>query len=214
MFFALLLGGFITVQIPPAADRPPTSLTQLRDAAVAVFDDALRGNWPAASEATGTIDDALMELPSHAASPDLVHQIRGRVRALHRAVRDRQTVVAATNANWIARLSDEVSASYDTTLPGDVRLLGFFGRALEIDASPSRRTHARSDLADLRTVWHRVEPSLLQRQAVDAARQFNDALANLDAAASGGDLTRAAAAEIAVADRVAAAYAGGSAPQR
>ncbi len=206
MVFALLLSGFVLGQTAPAADRPPTAVTQLRETAVALYAQALNRNWRAALEQLNAIDEAVMELPAHVAAPDLVQQLRGHVRALHRAVRDHRVPAAANNANWIARLADEMAASYDTAVPTDVRLLTFFGRALEVDALQRRQAHARTDLADLRTVWSRVEPSILQRHDVDAAREFTDALVGLDAAVRHGDLARAARAEVAAANRVAAAY--------
>ncbi len=210
MVSALLLSGLILSQSVPAVDRPPASLMQLRDAALAIYGPALHGDWSAASGRLSDIDPAMTEATHGTTKPDLVRQLRGRLVALRRAVHDRRAIAAATDANWVSRLCDEIAATYDTALPLDVRLLGFFGRALQIDASRPRRQHAKTDLADLRTVWRSVEPWVLQRNGVPAARQFNDTLVNLDGAVSRGDLASAATAEVAAANQVAAVYRGGA----
>ena len=205
MILGCLLIGLFLSQRPPAADRPPEPLTELRDAAIAIYTPALRGDWPTASERLKTLNEAVADMPTHVGKPDLVQQLRGRLLALRRAVHDHRSVVAATNANWVARLADEIGSAYDTTLPLDIRLLGFFGRALEIDGV-RRGSRTRADLADLHTVWRRVEDSVLQHNGTDAVRQFSDALVALDGAVRGGGLASAARTELDAAQRVAALY--------
>ena len=202
-----MLIGLLLSQRPPVADRPPEPLTELRDAAIAMYTPALRGDWPTASERLKILNEAVTDLPTQLGKPDLVQQLRGRLPALRRAVHDHQSVVAATNANWVARLADEIGSAYDTTLPLDIRLLGFFGRSLEIDGV-QRGPRTNADLADLHTVWRRVEDSVLQHNGTDAARQFSDALVALDGAVRGGDLASAARIELDAAQRVAALYPG------
>jgi hypothetical protein len=204
MVIALLLSGVIVAQLPPVADRPPESVVQVRETALAVFDAALQQDWPAASERVRMLNHAITLLPRDETKPDITAQLRGRMLALQRAVESRLATAAAADANWVARLAEEIAASYEPALPPDMRLLGFFGRALEVDAAADARRKANTDLADLRTVWRRVEPTVLQCDGTDAARTFSDALVGLDGAISGGDLASAARAEIAAAERVVA----------
>ncbi|HZT75154.1 MAG TPA: hypothetical protein VFA27_00750 [Vicinamibacterales bacterium] len=151
-----------------------------------------------------TVDDAIAALPPRVGAPDLVHQLKGRVQTTRRAVRSHQAIPAATNANWIARLADEMSSSYEAIVPADARLLAFFGRAIEVDAK-GHRDRVKADLADLRTVWGRVEPMVLQRHGAAVARQFGDNLAQLDGAVRNGRLAQAAAAEVSTSEQVVAA---------
>jgi hypothetical protein len=185
-----------------AADRPPTALTELRGAAIAAYTPARTSDWPAATEQVRAIQTALESLPAHAGRADLTLQLSGHVQGLRDAIRDHQAAAAATNANWIARIADEMSAAYETRVPADVRLLAFFGRAIEIDAMQQQRQQAKSDVADLRTVWNRVESMVLRQNGIDEAKQFTDSVAQLDGALESGDLGNAARAEIAAADRV------------
>lgn len=216
MLCALLFSGLLfgPLQAPPAADRPPRPVVDLRSAAVAVYAPALAADWPTAAERIGDIDTAMRDLPPNVGKADLRQQLRGRVRALKDTIRDRQPLAAAANANWIARLADEIAASYETTVSPDARLLGYYGRAIAIDARRPHRRGARADLADLRTVWDRVEPMVLQRNGVDTARQFGDALAGLDAAVARGDLTSAAKAEVAASEQVTTALRNGASAAR
>jgi len=208
MVLALVLATVVYghSQVPPAADQPPASLSQLRDAALAMYASALSDDWTAAPDKLRSIDSAVRDLPATVGKGDLHQQLRGRIRALQDAVRGKQSGPAARNANWIARLADEMASAYETTVPTDVRLLAFFGRQIEVDARDRRTASAKTNLADLRTVWRRVEPLALQRQGTDAARTFSDTLARLDGAATPGDLTDAAHAEVAAADQILALF--------
>ena len=205
MFLTLMILSSVvlgSVQTPPAADRPPRSLTEIHDTALAAFDQALRNDWPGMADSVATLSRVLDRLGPDAGDPDLVGQLNARFHALRDAVRDRQATEAATNANWTARLADEMSEKYETVVPGDVRLLSFFARALEVDATRGSGARTSPHVADLRTVWLRVEPAVLQRGGVDVARQFNDALAGLDAAMQRGDLMGAARAEVRASEQV------------
>jgi len=189
------------------ADRPPAALSQMRDAAIAVYDSARVSDWPATSERLHTLDAAAATLPSPPGKADLTQQLRGRMQALKDAIRDQQSADAATNANWVARLADELSDAYEIRVPIDVRLLAFYGRAIQIDAIRQRPQQEKVDMADLRTVWSRVEPMVLQRNGVDVARRFTDRLAQLDGAVQKGDAANAAALLVASSDDVIALFA-------
>jgi len=193
-------------QVPPAADRPPRAVVELRDAALSAWRPALEGDWTTASERLQTIQSAVTTLPARAGQPDLRIQLRGRIAAFRDAIKTRRGVAAAMNANWIGRLADEMADQYETAVPGDVRLLGFFGRAAEIDAIAHRRAKVKSDLSGLRTAWHRVEPMVLQRNATDAARRFSDAVVQLSGASTTDQQTRAAEAELDAAQQINAIF--------
>lgn len=211
MVWALLVGVLVYAepQQPPAADRPPAALSQLRDAAVAVCAPALAADWTTVAERLQAVNSAAKRLPPSSAPADLDRQLRGRLEALRDAVRDHQSAVAAKNANWVARLADELATSYETTVPADVHLLAFFGRSIQIDAKQGDREDVGRDIADLRTVWSRVEPMVLRRHGQDIARRLSDSLAQLDAAtAQHHGVAEAAAAEIGASEQVAHLFAG------
>lgn len=174
------------------ADRQPAALSQLRDAAVAVYDSARTGDWPGTSDRMRTLDAAAANLPSPPGKADLAQQLRGHMKALKDAIRDRQAAEAASNANWVARLAEELSDAYETRVPIDVRLLAFYGRAIQIDAVRQRPQQTKADMADLKTVWSRVEPLVLGQNGVDVARRFTDGIAQLDGAVQNGDPSKAA----------------------
>jgi len=204
IFTAAALNGF---QTRPAADRPPMALTELHAAAVAVWRPALVGDWNLVSSRMDSVDTAASHLPAHAGKPDLIHQLDARLKSLHRDVRGHRSVAAATDANWVARIADEIMSSYETAMPGDVRLLEFFCRAAETDAVASRRARFNTDIADLRTVWGRVEPLLLQRNATDPARRFTDAIVRLEGAKTATEQKAAAEAALAEGDDVLGVFA-------
>lgn len=200
---AAVLSGF---QTPPAADRPPMPIAELHDAAVAVWHPALAGDWALVSSRMDTVEMAASHLPAHAGKPDLIRQLNGRLTSLRRAVRGREAIAAATEANWVARIADEIASTYDTRTPGDVGLLEFFCRAAETDAAASRQARFSRDVADLETVWRRVEPLLLQRKGTDPARRFTDAVVRLDGAKTAAERKAAADAALVEEDRVRDAF--------
>lgn len=191
-------------QAPPAADRPPAAVNDLRAAAIAVYTPALAGDWATAAERMPDIDRAMRDLPPKVGKADLVDQLHDRVKGLKDSVGDRRAIAAATNANWIARLADEIAAEYETSVSPDARLLAFFGREIAIDAQRPRHRGAQRDVADLKTVWQRVEPMVLPR-STEAARQFDDALVRMDGTVRRGDLAAAARSEVAASDQILAA---------
>jgi hypothetical protein len=207
MFFAMLISALLipSPQTIPAADRPPVALSTVRDTALGVYTAAIAADWPAVTERFDALKSAMADLPSRLGKPDLVLQLKTRTQALQDAIKDQRSPLAAANANWIARLTDEIASQYETSMPADVDLLGYFGRALEVD-SYAAREKATTDLADLRTVWRRVEPIVLRRNGVDAARHFSDALAQLDGAADAVSLRAGAEAELRAANAVVALF--------
>ncbi len=203
MLAAILATTLIAVpQNAPAADRPPRALIQLRDAAVTAWRPALSGNWTSVADQLTTMRAAIAELPPGMQKPDLRQQLHGRMEALQSAVHDRRAADAAANANWIARIADEMAVPYEAAVPADVRLLAFFGRAAEADAAGHRRARVKVDIADMHTVWRRVEPMVLRRGAEAEARRFADAMVRLEGV-SGGEVAAAADAEVDAADRIA-----------
>lgn len=206
MFEILLVSFLFGVQTPPVADRAPRALTQLRDAAVAACGPALAGEWTTVADQLKAMRSAVADLPSDATQPDLRRQLNARMQAFQMAVRDERGADAAANANWVARIADEMATHYEATVPGDVRLLGFFGRAAEIDAARHRRARVKTDVADLHTVWRRVEPAVLQMKAADAARQVTDAIVRLEGASASADISAAAEAEVSAANRIVALF--------
>jgi len=207
MFVGLLIGALLVggAQNIPAADRPPAALSRVHDAALEVYTGALAGDWQTVSDGMQTLTSARADLPPRVGRADLAQQLKQRMKALQDAVRDHQPTMAAANANWIARLADEMASHYETAIPNDVHLLGYFGRAIEVD-SQARQGKAKTDIADLRTVWSRVEPMVLRRNGVAAAKQFSDALAQLDAAGDPVALRKAAETELKASDAVVALF--------
>jgi hypothetical protein len=166
----------------PRADRPPAALRDLAQAAILLFDDANASDWSSASVAMLTIQGASSSLPLDLPTPDVAGQLRSRLKWLGQHVRARDRLATMDDANGVMRLAAEWSAQFQTDVPYDVLMLGYYGRQLELGIAagrPDALTHASTDL---RSTWNRIEPTVETRATVDDVRRFTDIVARLEGA--------------------------------
>jgi hypothetical protein len=166
----------------PRADRPPAALSDIGQAAVLLFNDANASSWSSASEAMHTIREHSLSLPLALPKPDVAAQLRSRLKWLGQDVSARDRIATMDDANAVMRLTAELSAEFQTDVPYDVVMLGYYGRQLELGIAanrPDALTHASTDL---RSTWNRVEPTIEGRATVDDVRRFTDTVARLEGA--------------------------------
>jgi hypothetical protein len=183
------------------ADRPPASLLSVGDAAVDVFDAAWQSDWRRAGLGLLSVNEAATEIPDPS-KPDLVEQLHDNIAAVTDGIEARQQATTMTAANAITQVVAEMSAEYERAVPYDVKMLGYYGRQIELGIAAGRPAVAVKAASDLATVWHRIEPAIVRRGYADEAGRFTDLVAELTGAAQPGDLVAPVSAELAAVPRI------------
>jgi hypothetical protein len=190
----------------PAADRPPSALTQIGDSATMLYDAAYAADWNAAGEWMQSISDAASALPPALPKADLVAQLQSRVRGEGQHVSAHERVDAMDDANALTRLAAELSTDFQPLVPFEAVMLGYYGRQLELGIVAARPATLKQATADLRTAWNRIEPSVERRVTPDEARRFTDIVAQLEQARRPSDFVAPTRSELAQADRIVKAF--------
>ncbi len=193
--------------ITETADDPPSSLVDLGEMAKQLFDSVHTGDWPGANEHLEALSRAADELPRHLSKVDLLAQLHARLTALRQRVADKEQVGAMDDANSITRLAAELLTTFQTAVPYDVSILGYFGRQLEIGIARQDPTTLRRATADLRQAWNREEPVIMRRGHGDEATRFTDIVVTLEGAQRPADFVVPTRTELAAVDRLEALFA-------
>jgi hypothetical protein len=210
----IVLGGFAgssAAQVPeeparsagiPAADRPPMSLLQVGQAATELFDAAWSSDWRRSGEDLQSLVQAASGLPDDLPRPDLVAQLQSNITSVSAATNAKQRIQIMDAANAITQIVAELSAQYLTVIPYDVKMLGYYGRQIEVGIASGRTTDSTQALSNLVTVWNRVEPAMTRRGDGAAARGFSDLIVALMSAKQPNDFLVSVSAELAAASRL------------
>ncbi|PWT83262.1 MAG: hypothetical protein C5B57_07155 [Blastocatellia bacterium] len=189
-------------RVIPVADRPPATLVGIGDAAKGLFDAAVAADWRAASEWTMAISESASALPSGLPKADLVGQLGSLVAALKGHVTAHERIETMDYSNTVTRLVADLSAEFQTDVPYDAVMLGFYGRQLELGIATVRPSTLTQAVTDLRSTWNRLQPVLLQRGQTDEARRFTDVVVQLEGAKRPADFVAPTRAELTEADRI------------
>lgn len=186
----------------PVADRPPSALVQIGDSAKWLFDAAYASDWGTAAEWMRSIDESGLALPITLPKPNLVSQLRSLMNGVKRHVSARERVGTMDDANTITLLVADLSAMFQTQVPYDAVMLGYYGRQLELGIAAVRPSTLRQAATDLRSTWNRIEPAIERRGHVDVARRFTDIVVQLEGARRSADFVAPTRAELVEADQI------------
>jgi len=140
--------------------------------------------------------------PGTLPKPDLVAQLRSRLEDVEQRVNAHQRIEAMDDANGITLRVADLSAEFQTQVPYEVLMLGYYGRQLELGIASARAPTLTQACTDLRTTWNRIEPAVERRGHVDAARRFTDIVVQLEGARRLADVVAPTRAELAEADQI------------
>ena len=186
----------------PAADRPPASLVQLGQLATDLFDAARSSDWSRSAADLQSLNEAVSELPVDLPEPDLLAQLQSRVVSVRDATNNRQRITTMDGANAITLLVAELSARYEPQVPYEVKMLGYYGRQIELGIASGRLTGSTQAASDLVTAWNRIKPAIERRGHIDDARRFSDIVVELMGAKQLTDFVAPVNAERAAAARL------------
>lgn len=186
----------------PAADRPPATLRQVGYAANDLFDAAWWSDWRRADLGLQSLNEAASELPLDLPRTDLVAKLRENVEGVTNGTNQRERIGAMACANAITQIVAELSAHYEPAVSYNVKMLGYYGRQIELGIASGRPTDAARAASDLATVWDRIEPEVVRRGHAVEAERFTDLVAQLIGAERPHDFVAPVSAELAAVPRL------------
>ena len=186
----------------PAAERPPSSLTQIGESAKSLFDAAYASDWSAAANLMQSMSESASELPATLPKPDLVAQLQSRLGDVRQTISMHQRIETMDDANSLTRLVADLSAEFQTQVPYEAVMLGYYGRQLELGIASTRPASLTQASTDLRSTWNRIEPAIERRGHIDDARRFTDIVVQLEGARRPADFVAPTRAELSEADRI------------
>lgn len=186
----------------PAVDRPPASLLQVGNVAADLFDAAWWSDWRRADIELQSLNEAASELALELPRPDLAAKLQANVVGVTEGISARERIKAMTAANALTQIVAELSAQYEPAVPYDVKMLGYYGRQIEVGIARGRPADSARAASDLATVWNRVEPAIVQRGHAGDARSFGDLVVELIGAEQPADFVVPVSAELAAVSRM------------
>jgi hypothetical protein len=186
----------------PTADRSIMALRQIGDGAKWLFDAAYASDWSAVADYEANIREAQGELPSNLPLPDVVAQLRSRLDQLRRDTRGRQRLATMGDANAITKIVAGLSSQFQTLVPYEADLLGFYGRELELGILSGDSSTLAQATTDLQSTWNALEQRVEDRGGVDLAKRFTDAVVQLVGARRPSDYVAPTRAELVESARV------------
>jgi hypothetical protein len=186
----------------PQADRPPAALGQIGESAQILFDAAFASDWSAANEQVQALTESVASLPQKLPKPDIVEQLRSRLNWLPEHVTAKDRVGTMEDANAITLFAADISAEFQTDVPYEAVMLGYYGRQLELGIAANRPATLTQASTDLRSTWTRIEPAIQRRGDLEDAKRFNDIVVQLDGARRPSEFVAPTRAELTEADRI------------
>jgi hypothetical protein len=186
----------------PATERPPSGLAEIGESAKLLFDAAYALDWGAAADRIQALNESASALPATLPKPDLVAQLRSRLDAVRQTVSMHQRIETMDDANGMTRLVADLAAEFQTQVPYEVVMLGYYGRQLELGIASARPSTLTQASTDLRSTWNRIEPAIERRGHIDDARRFTDIVVQLEGARRPADFVAPTRAELSEADRI------------
>jgi hypothetical protein len=193
-----------SVEVPnagriPVSDEPPAALLQLGQSATDLFDAARSSDWRRAPASLQALNEAVSNLPTDLRDPDIGAQLQSRLVSVRDATNSRNQLKTMDAANAITHIVAELSSKYWSEVPYDVKMLGYYGRQIELGVASRSSTVAERATTELVAAWNRIQPAIEQRGHVDDARRFSAIVMTLMGAKQPADFSAPARDELAAA---------------
>ena len=184
------------------ANRPPSSVLNVGDSATDLFNAAWSSDWRRAVADLQSLNEAASELPIDLPRPDLVAELQANVASVADGAITRQRIKTMAAANALTQIVAELSSEYEPDVPYDVKVLGYYGRQIQLGVASGRPDDSARAVSDLVTVWDRTEPVIVRRGHGGEARRFTDLVVELVGARRPDDLVAPVSAELTAVSRL------------
>jgi hypothetical protein len=164
----------------------PDDLQTIEAAAEDIIDFAPSGNWDRINQDVTEIESAWKIYEFQAEKDGASSEIEA---AMNSALSELQTATASKDASATMQGSNNVSAAvvelfalYNPRVPADIGRLDVLERQVILDIAAKDYAAAQGSLADTKSVWEEVKPSVLEHNGKDVAAEFEASLAAQESA--------------------------------
>ncbi len=194
----LMLSIFILIACAPKPVVTPTgalpnSLITIEAAAEDIIDFAPSGNWDKISTDVADIADAWKAYQPQAikdgASQEIQDAMTSALAHLQTASESKDPAATMQASNDVSAAVVELFALYNPKVPADIGRLDVLERQVILDLAAKDYSAAEASLANTKSVWEKVKPSVLEHNGKDVAAEFEASLAAQESALDAKDDT-------------------------
>lgn len=169
----------------------PNSLQTIEAAAEDIIDLAPSGNWDKINKDVADMQNAWKSYEQQAAKDGASQQIQD---SMNSALVKLETASAAKDSAGTMQGSNDVSAAvvelfaiYHPKIPVDIGRLDVLERQVILDVAAQDFSAAQGSLAQAKSAWEEVKPSVLEHDGQEVATEFEASLAAQESALTAKD---------------------------
>ena len=171
----------------------PNSLQTIESAAEDIIDVAPGGNWDKINSQVSGIAEAWQSYQSQAtkdgASQALQDTFSQALSELQAATAAQDTQAIMQSANTLSAAVVELFGIYNPAIPVDIGRLDVLERQVVLDVAANDYEAAATSLANVKSVWQNVKPSVLAHNGEQVAAEFENSIALQESALNAKDGT-------------------------
>ena len=172
----------------------PNTLQTIEAAAEDIIDLTPSGGWDKISADTADIDNAWKSYQPQAskdgASQEIQEAMTSALSDLQAGVSDKDPTATMQASNNVSAAIVELFALYNPKVPADIGRLDVLERQIILDVAAKNYTAATASLAKAKSVWKKVEPSLLDHSGKNVAAEYEASLSTQESALNDKDDAR------------------------
>jgi hypothetical protein len=169
----------------------PNSLQTIEADAEDIIDFAPSGNWDKIGMDVTDIENAWKVYQPQAGNDGASQEIQD---AMASALTHLETASTAKDSAGTMQASNDISAAvvelfalYDPTIPADIGRLDVLERQVILDIAANDYSAAITSLANTKSDWERVKPSVLEHNGQEVAAEFEASLTQQESALDAKD---------------------------
>ena len=198
LLFSMLLAVFVlnacgktTAQPAKAQGTVPNSLQTIEAAAEDIIDYAPSGGWDQIGNDVADIADAWKSYQPQAgkdgASQEIQEAMMTAIEKLQTASEVKDAAATMQGSNDVSAAVVEMFALYNPNIPADIGRLDVLERQLILDVAAHDYSAAKISLAQTKSTWEKVKPTVLEHNGRDVAEEFETSLAAQEAGLNAKD---------------------------
>ena len=177
--------GKTTAQPAKTPGTVPNSLEIIEAAAEDIIDYAPSGGWDQIGKDVADIADAWKSYQPQAgkdgASQEIQEAMMTAIEKLQTASEVKDAAATMQGSNDVSAAVVEMFALYNPNIPADIGRLDVLERQLILDVAAHDYSAAEISLAQTKSTWEKVKPTVLEHNGRDVAEEFEASLAAQEA---------------------------------
>ena len=178
-------------EVPNNSRAVPNSLQTIEGAAEDIIDVAPSGNWDKINSEVTNIAEAWKSYQAQAtkdgASQALQDSLSLALSELQAASAAKDTLAIMQSANNLSAAVVNLFEIYNPAIPADIGRLDVLERQVVLDVAANDYAAAAASLANVKSVWQAVKPSVLAHNGETVATQFENSIALQESALNAED---------------------------